>query len=114
MECEKTGSIEMAQVYNSAASDAKMEILVYIGAQKESFFGPLISPRSFANPGRRTEMFRTLTQFKRNACILFAVFLSNAGLAVSATTSGSLAFSNLPLVIPAGASEPAIAIGRDG
>ena len=59
-------------------------------------------------------MFCTATQFKKTACILFAAMLSNAGLAVSATTPGSLTFSNLPLVTLTGASEPAIAIAGNG
>jgi hypothetical protein len=53
-------------------------------------------------------------QIKRTTRILFAAFLSGGILAVAATAPGSLTFSNLPLPIPAGASEPAIAIGRDG
>src|SRR5690349_9904813 len=42
------------------------------------------------------------------------LFLSFASVSRSATVPGSVAFSNLPLIIPEGASEPAIAIGSDG
>src|SRR5437868_8872156 len=59
-------------------------------------------------------MFLKLTQLTKNACIISAALLSNAALAVSATTPGAQVFSNSPLVIPTGASEPAIAIGADG
>lgn len=44
---------------------------------------------------------------------LWLVF-SLASVSRSATVPGSVAFSNLPLIIPEGASEPAIAIGSDG
>src|SRR5215813_3081963 len=61
------------------------------------------------------EMYRALVHFKSTAGILFAAaFLSNGTPAISATVPGSLTFSNVPLVIPEGASEPAIAIGGDG
>src|SRR5437870_7150077 len=73
----------------------------------------LRSANSRIQPGRgtRSRLPRKVEGFMRKA--LLVVILAGAS-AFAGTVSGSLSFSNTPLLRPEGESEPAVAVANDG